>query len=552
MTERTSAALAHPHPDSPGETDMRLASVRKSYGDVVAVDGIDLEIRRGEFFTMLGPSGSGKTTCLRMIAGFERPDSGRVELAGEDVTGIPPAERDVNTVFQDYALFPHMTVGQQRRVRPQGEEASPRPSAEQRVAEALAHRAARWLRRTPPGAALRRSAPARRACARARQPPARAAARRAARRARPEASPAAPGRAEADPVGGRHHIHLRDPRPGRGADDERSHCRRWTRAGCCRLAPRDEVYDEPGSRFRRRLRRCLQPARATGRVASRTVSPSSASETATRSMRRPSGQTRPGTHGRSSRSGPSGSRSPMTARARRPARTATRRNRAREPLRRAHDALRRRAGRWRRADGGAPERAPRASRTPRRCGGSPVILVWGQRIHTCDQHQQTRDRPDEDSYARALVALLLAASCCDRCLRQRRQRRDSSQHVQRARTSTQKGEGQLNIVNLGGLYGPVVREGGSRRRRAARSTPFRGHLGRDVHEVPLGRRRSVRPRVALGRRVACALIKSGSVAALDTSKLTNFNDLAHSSSRPRSTPRTASTTACRSCGARTS
>jgi putative spermidine/putrescine transport system ATP-binding protein len=79
---------------------------------VVAVDGVDLEIRAGEFFSMLGPSGSGKTTCLRMIAGFERPSAGRIQLAGRDVTGLPPYERDVNTVFQDYALFPHMTVGQ--------------------------------------------------------------------------------------------------------------------------------------------------------------------------------------------------------------------------------------------------------------------------------------------------------------------------------------------------------------------------------------------------------------------------------------------------------
>jgi putative spermidine/putrescine transport system ATP-binding protein len=79
---------------------------------VVAVEGIDLEIVRGEFFTMLGPSGSGKTTTLRLIAGFERPDSGRILLAGEDVGGKPPYQRDVNTVFQDYALFPHMTVGQ--------------------------------------------------------------------------------------------------------------------------------------------------------------------------------------------------------------------------------------------------------------------------------------------------------------------------------------------------------------------------------------------------------------------------------------------------------
>jgi putative spermidine/putrescine transport system ATP-binding protein len=90
--------------------DVRLDGVRKAYGDVVAVDSVDLEVRAGEFFTMLGPSGSGKTTTLRMIAGFEEPDSGTVELAGADVTGIPPYDRQVNTVFQDYALFPHMSV----------------------------------------------------------------------------------------------------------------------------------------------------------------------------------------------------------------------------------------------------------------------------------------------------------------------------------------------------------------------------------------------------------------------------------------------------------
>jgi putative spermidine/putrescine transport system ATP-binding protein len=78
---------------------------------VVAVAGIDLEVQRGEFFTFLGPSGSGKTTTLRMIAGFEDPSGGTLELAGEDVTGVPPYDRAVNTVFQDYALFPHMTVG---------------------------------------------------------------------------------------------------------------------------------------------------------------------------------------------------------------------------------------------------------------------------------------------------------------------------------------------------------------------------------------------------------------------------------------------------------
>ena len=78
----------------------------------MAVDGVDLEIQPGEFFSLLGPSGSGKTTMLRIIAGFERPDSGRVLLGGKDVTTQAPFERDVNTVFQDYALFPHMTIGE--------------------------------------------------------------------------------------------------------------------------------------------------------------------------------------------------------------------------------------------------------------------------------------------------------------------------------------------------------------------------------------------------------------------------------------------------------
>src|SRR5437870_5714924 len=92
------------------EIDVRLAGIRKTYGDVVAVDRVDLEIPAGEFFTLLGPSGSGKTTTLRLIAGFERPDEGRIALGGRDVTNRAPYERDVNTVFQDYALFPHMTV----------------------------------------------------------------------------------------------------------------------------------------------------------------------------------------------------------------------------------------------------------------------------------------------------------------------------------------------------------------------------------------------------------------------------------------------------------
>jgi putative spermidine/putrescine transport system ATP-binding protein len=104
-------------PDAAGEPAAATAAVhvsglRKRYGDVVALAGVDLAIGAGEFFTLLGPSGSGKTTLLRLIAGFERPEAGRIELGGSDVTRVPPYARNVNTVFQDYALFPHMTVGQ--------------------------------------------------------------------------------------------------------------------------------------------------------------------------------------------------------------------------------------------------------------------------------------------------------------------------------------------------------------------------------------------------------------------------------------------------------
>ncbi|MEX2552700.1 MAG: ABC transporter ATP-binding protein [Actinomycetota bacterium] len=92
------------------EPAVELRGVSKDFGAVRAVDGLDLRIVQGEFFSLLGPSGSGKTTALRMIAGFESPTVGRVFLRGRDVTDLPPYDRDVNTVFQDYALFPHMTV----------------------------------------------------------------------------------------------------------------------------------------------------------------------------------------------------------------------------------------------------------------------------------------------------------------------------------------------------------------------------------------------------------------------------------------------------------
>ena len=92
------------------KTALKLSNIQKRYGDVAALDQIDIEIFDGEFFSLLGPSGSGKTTCLKVIAGFEVPDSGSIHLFDEDVSSIPPFKRDVNTVFQDYALFPHLSV----------------------------------------------------------------------------------------------------------------------------------------------------------------------------------------------------------------------------------------------------------------------------------------------------------------------------------------------------------------------------------------------------------------------------------------------------------
>ena len=205
----------------------------KDFGDVRAVDDVTLEIPAGEFFSMLGPSGCGKTTTLRVIAGFEEPDSGRVLLDGEDVTWVSPKKRNVNMVFQDYALFPHMTVARERRLRAQAQARRPRRDQLAGRRDA-ADRAAGGLRGPPPRGALGRPAPARRARAGARQPARRAAPRRAARGARPEAAPRDAARAQAHPAEHRDDLRLRHPRPGGGADDvgpDRGHGRRRRPAG---------------------------------------------------------------------------------------------------------------------------------------------------------------------------------------------------------------------------------------------------------------------------------------------------------------------------------
>ncbi|MEB7446778.1 ABC transporter ATP-binding protein [Arthrobacter koreensis] len=135
---RASTASLSPATEEPARTGdaISLSSVTKSFGEFTAVKDLDLDIRSGEFFSLLGPSGSGKTTVLRMVAGFEPVTSGTIKLHGTDVTSKAPFERDVNTVFQDYALFPHLTVAQNvgygLKLRK-----TPKAERERRVAEAL-------------------------------------------------------------------------------------------------------------------------------------------------------------------------------------------------------------------------------------------------------------------------------------------------------------------------------------------------------------------------------------------------------------------------------
>ena len=210
--------------------DVVLRGVTKAFGDLVAVDDVDLEVRPGEFLALLGPSGCGKTTTLRMIAGFDEPTAGEIEIGGRSAVGIPPNKRDVNTVFQAYALFPHMTVLdnvayglKQRKV----------DKAERRrqAAEALELVRLTGREQAKPRAALGRHAAARRARARARDEAEGAAARRAARRARPQAPQGDADRAQEHPARRRHHVHRGHARPGGGDVDGRSHRRDERRAG---------------------------------------------------------------------------------------------------------------------------------------------------------------------------------------------------------------------------------------------------------------------------------------------------------------------------------
>ena len=205
---------------------------------------------------MLGPSGCGKTTTLKMIAGFEQPTSGRVLLEGVDVSRVPPYKRNVNTVFQQYALFPHMTVADNVAFGPRSKRVS-RSECDRRVGEMLDVVRLAEFANAQAVAAVRRPAAARRPRPRARQPPERAAARRAAGRPRPQAPRGDAARAQADPARGRDHVRVRHPRPGRGADDERPHRRDERRASSSRSARRRRSTtarrrcSSPGSSARR-------------------------------------------------------------------------------------------------------------------------------------------------------------------------------------------------------------------------------------------------------------------------------------------------------------
>ncbi len=238
-----------------------LRGLRKEFaGGVVAVQDLDLDVAEGEFVTLLGPSGSGKTTVLRLIAGFEQPTAGRVALRGRDVTGVPPFDRDVHTVFQDYALFPHLSVLRNveypLRIAKVG-----RAERRERALAGAGHGAVGGDGRARPDRAVRRPAATGGAGPGAGRPARGAAARRAPRRAGPEAARADAGRAQADPAGVRDHVRAGHPRPGRGAHAGRPGGgvqRGPGRAG--RAGGRG--LRAAGDGVRGRLRRHLQRARA--------------------------------------------------------------------------------------------------------------------------------------------------------------------------------------------------------------------------------------------------------------------------------------------------
>ncbi len=198
---------------------IQLVALTKQFTEV-AVDSIDLTVDSGEFFSLLGPSGCGKTTTLRLIAGFEQPTSGRIMLDGTDMSGVPPHKRNVNTVFQSYALFPFLSVFDNVAFGLRYQKLSKAETAK-RVHEALELVQMGSYEKRRPGAAVRRPAAAGGPGPGAGPGPGRAAAGRAARRAGRQAAPLAQGGAQGPAGAGRHHVPLRHPRPGGSADHVR-------------------------------------------------------------------------------------------------------------------------------------------------------------------------------------------------------------------------------------------------------------------------------------------------------------------------------------------
>ncbi len=238
---------------------LAVESVNKTYpgGTKPALDRVSFRVAPGEFFSILGPSGSGKTTILRMIAGFETPDRGRILMDGADITEVPPNRRDVRTVFQSYALFPHLTVQDnvEYSLRMQGEAKAER---RRKAGEALEMVDMLLLHQPAAASIVRRPAPARGAGPGHRLPPEDPAAGRAARRARSEAAPADAAHAGVAAEGARHRLHLCHPRPGRGTVDvepHRGHAGRTHRPARHRAGP----LFRADLRIRGAVRRPLQP-----------------------------------------------------------------------------------------------------------------------------------------------------------------------------------------------------------------------------------------------------------------------------------------------------
>ena len=242
---------------------LEIHNVTRRFGEFTAVDGVSIDIEAGEFFTLLGPSGCGKTTLLRMIAGFDLPDGGRIMLNGHDLADQPPEGRPVRTVFQSYALFPHMTV-EGNIAFPLQMAKTPAAAIPGKIAGGARGCTPDRLRQALPARAFRRPEATGRHRTRAGHPSDGAAARRAAGRTRREVARGNADRTDQFAEGSRHHLRVRDSRPDRGARAVAPH--RGNEQGPRRADRRTLAHLQLSDvAFRRRLHRHLQPARGVDR-----------------------------------------------------------------------------------------------------------------------------------------------------------------------------------------------------------------------------------------------------------------------------------------------